>query len=99
MSKITLSEGFSVVPEGTHVFKITDVKYKEAFGKLEIKMKTAKGQTHTERFSLLRGGRLRKRGGAERLLLLCKSRPRRLSGAGYRAGGAGRLFRGMHGRA
>ena len=54
MSKITLSEGFSLIPEGTHVFKITDVKYKEAFGKLEIKMKTAKGQVHTERFSLLR---------------------------------------------
>ena len=54
MSKITLTEGFTLIPEGDHVFKITEVSYKEDFGKLEIKMKTAKGQTHTERFSLIR---------------------------------------------
>lgn len=54
MAKITLSEGFSVIPEGTHIFKIIEVKYKESFGKLEIKMKTAKGQTHIERFSLIK---------------------------------------------
>ena len=54
MGKITLSEGFTVIPEGTHIFKIIEVNYKEQFGKLEIKMKTAKGQTHIERFSLLK---------------------------------------------
>ncbi len=54
MGKISLSEGFTVIPEGTHVFKIVEANYKESFGKLEIKMKTAKGQTHTERFSLLK---------------------------------------------
>lgn len=54
MAKITLSEGFSVIPEGTHIFKIIEVEYKESFGKLEIKMKTAKGQTHIERFSLIK---------------------------------------------
>ncbi len=54
MGKITLSEGFTIIPAGTHIFKIIEVNYKEQFGKLEIKMKTAKGQTHIERFSLLK---------------------------------------------
>jgi hypothetical protein len=54
MAKITLSEGFSIVPEGTHIFEIVNVDYKEEFGKLEVRMKTAKGQTHIERFSLMR---------------------------------------------
>lgn len=55
MAKIALTEGFSLIPEGTHIFKITEVVYKEEFGKLEVKMKTAKGQTHTERFNLMKG--------------------------------------------
>ena len=38
MAKIGLTEGFTLIPEGTHVFQITDVKYKEDFGKLEIYM-------------------------------------------------------------
>ncbi len=54
MAKIALTEGFSPIPEGTHIFKITEVIYKEDFGKLEVKMKTAKGQTHTERFNLMK---------------------------------------------
>ena len=54
MGKITLSEGFTPIPEGTHIFKIVGVDYKEAYGKLEIKMKTAKGQVHIERFSLIK---------------------------------------------
>ena len=54
MGKIALSEGFTLIPEGTHIFKIVEVNYKEAYGKLEIKMKTAKGQVHTERFSLIK---------------------------------------------
>lgn len=55
MAKMKLSEGtFSLIPEGTTVFKIVEVddsKY-EDFGKLSVKMQTAKGETHTERFSL-----------------------------------------------
>lgn len=54
MAKIGLTEGFSVIPEGTHVFKITDVKYKEDFGKLEVTMQTQSGAKHIERFSLLK---------------------------------------------
>lgn len=53
MAKINLSEGFTLIPEGTHVFQITEVNYKEDFGKMEVTMRTAKGQKHVERFSLL----------------------------------------------
>ena len=54
MAKIALSDGFSLLPEGEQVLKITDVKYKEAFGKLEIYMENASGVKHIERFSLLK---------------------------------------------
>lgn len=53
MAKIGLTEGFSLIPKGTHVFKIVEVKYKEDFGKMEVTMQTATGQKHVERFSLL----------------------------------------------
>lgn len=54
MAKIRLSDGgFTLIPEGTHVFKVTAVKYKEDFGKLEVVMETKDGLKHTERFSLL----------------------------------------------
>lgn len=57
MARITLSKntGFTLIPEGFHVFKIVDVdmsKYDE-YGKIEVKMETANGQKHSERFSLL----------------------------------------------
>lgn len=53
MAKIPLSGGFSLVPEGTHIFKITGVEYKEAFGKLDITMETQDGAKHIERFRFL----------------------------------------------
>lgn len=54
MGRIKLSDGgFTVIPEGTHVFKITNVDYDEDFGKLDIQMETADGLRHTERFRLL----------------------------------------------
>lgn len=53
MAKIGLSEGFSLIPKGIHVFKIVEVNYKEDFGKMEVVMQVATGQKHTERFSLL----------------------------------------------
>ena len=53
MAKIGLSEGFSLIPKGTHVFQIVSVNYKEDFGKMEVNMQLASGQKHTERFSLL----------------------------------------------
>lgn len=49
-----LSEGgFQLVPEGTHIFKITDYKWDEDFGKLEFTLETANGYKHIERFGLL----------------------------------------------
>jgi hypothetical protein len=53
MAKIGLTEGFSLIPKGTHVFQIVGVNYKEDFGKMEVTMKLASGQKHVERFSLL----------------------------------------------
>lgn len=53
MSKIGMTNGFTLCPEGVHVFRIYDVDYNEEFGKLEIKMVTAQGITHVERFSLI----------------------------------------------
>ena len=54
MAKIGLSEGFSLIPKGNHVFQIVSVDYKEDFGKMEVHMQLASGQKHTERFSLLK---------------------------------------------
>ena len=56
MAKFTLSKpnGFTLIPEGFHVFKIVEVdmsKYDD-YGKIAINMETANGQKHTERFSL-----------------------------------------------
>lgn len=54
MGRIKLSDGgFTVIPEGTHVFKITKVDYNEDFGKLDITMETVDGLRHIERFRLL----------------------------------------------
>lgn len=54
MAKIGLTEGFTLIPEGTHIFKITNVNYKEEFGKMEVTMQTKDGSKHIERFSLLK---------------------------------------------
>ena len=54
MAKIGLTEGFTLIPEGTHIFKITNVNYKEEFGKMEVTMQTKGGSKHIERFSLLK---------------------------------------------
>lgn len=58
MAKVTLSERkFKLIPEGTHTFKIVEVddsKY-EDFGKISVKMQTAKGETHIETYTLLKG--------------------------------------------
>lgn len=54
MAKIRLSEGgFTPIPKGTHIFKITKSTYDEDFGKLEVEMVTKSGQKHIERFSLI----------------------------------------------
>lgn len=57
MAKIKLLEStFSLIPEGTTIFKVMEVddtKY-EDFGKIAVKMQTAKGEKHTETFSMLK---------------------------------------------
>lgn len=55
MAKVKLADStFRMIPEGTYTFKVMEVndeKY-EDFGKLEVKLQTAKGETHIERFGL-----------------------------------------------
>ena len=54
MALIKLSNnGFTMIPEGTTIFKITNVIYDEDFGKMVVDMLTQKGQKHSERFTLL----------------------------------------------
>ena len=50
MARIPMTSGFAPIPEGTHVFRIYEAKYDEEFGKIEVKMVTADGKTHNERF-------------------------------------------------
>lgn len=52
MARIPMTSGFTLIPEGTYVFRIYDAKYDEEFGKIEIKLVNAAGMTHTERFSI-----------------------------------------------
>lgn len=52
MARIPMTSGFMVIPEGEYVFRIYDASYDEDFGKIEVKMVTAQGATHTERFSI-----------------------------------------------
>jgi hypothetical protein len=52
MARIKMTSGFTVIPEGEHVFRIYDASYDEEFGKIEIKMVNAQGITHVERFRI-----------------------------------------------
>ena len=53
MPTIQLTSGFTVCPEGTHIFRIYKVDYNQDFGKLAIYLVNAQGITHVERFSLI----------------------------------------------
>ena len=53
MAQIKMTSGFTVCPEGVHIFRIYKVDYDQDFGKLIIYLVNAKGITHTERFSLI----------------------------------------------
>ena len=52
MARIPMTSGFVLIPEGEYVFRNYDASYDEEFGKIEVKLVTAQGLTHTERFSL-----------------------------------------------
>ena len=55
MATINMTNGFAIVPEGTHIFRIYNVDYDQTFGKLVVHMVTAQGITHREYFNLLNG--------------------------------------------
>ena len=52
MARIPMASGFTLIPEGTYVFRIYDASYDEEFGKIEIKLVNAAGMTQTERFTI-----------------------------------------------
>lgn len=56
MAMIPMTSGFSICPEGVHVFRIYKVDYNEEFGKLIIHLINAQGITHQERFQLMSQG-------------------------------------------
>lgn len=55
MARITLTNTFVLIPEGTHIFRIYDATYNEKYGKIEVRLVNAQGLTHTERFSIKKG--------------------------------------------
>lgn len=52
MARIPMTSGFTLIPEGTYVFRVYDATYDEEFGKIEVKLVNAQGMPHTERFSI-----------------------------------------------
>lgn len=53
MAKIGLVEGYTMLPEGEQIFKVTKVNYDEDFGKIEVTLQTKSGQSAKETFSIL----------------------------------------------
>lgn len=53
MATITMTSGFTLVPEGTHIFRIYKVDYNEEFGRLIVHMVNAQGITYQEKYSLM----------------------------------------------
>ena len=53
MAMIPMTSGFTLCPEGVHVFRIYKVDYNEEFGKLVISLVNAQGITHQERYQLM----------------------------------------------
>lgn len=53
MATIKMTSGFTLCPQGTHVFRVYKVDYNIDFGKLEVHLINAQGITHIERFSLM----------------------------------------------
>lgn len=53
MAQIKMTSGFTVCPEGVHIFRIYKVDYNQEFGKLTVYLVNAQGITHAERFSLI----------------------------------------------
>ena len=54
MARVKLSSAYTPIDEGVYIFRIYDANYDEEFGKITMKLVTADGETHIERFSLMR---------------------------------------------
>ena len=54
MAKIKLMDvGFAMIPEGHYVFKVEEATYDETYGKIEVKLVSKEGRSHTERYALI----------------------------------------------
>lgn len=54
MATIALTSGaYEPIPEGTTIFRIDNVDYKEKFGKMSVRMVTEDGKVHNNNFNLL----------------------------------------------
>lgn len=53
MSRIALTGGFTIMPEGEQILCITKVEYDESFGRMSVTMQNADGQRHFENFRFL----------------------------------------------
>lgn len=54
MARIPLTSSFTLIPEGTHIFRIYNVDYDANFSKLVVHLVNAQGVTHMERFGLMK---------------------------------------------
>ena len=52
MPRVRLS-GYSIIPEGDYLFKVTGYEYKEDYGKITLFFESESGEKHSEKFSLL----------------------------------------------
>lgn len=53
MARIPLTGGFTVVPEGEHIFRIYKVNYEPDYGKIAVHLVNAQGVTHRENYNLM----------------------------------------------
>lgn len=61
----SMSKGFTPIPEGVHIFKITKVEYTEDetskdYGKVVITMQIKDGKTHVEKMGIMKENKLEK---------------------------------------
>jgi len=57
MARIPMTSGFTLIPEGEHIFRIFGVEYKEDFGNLTVHLINAQGMVHKETFHLKNGNK------------------------------------------
>ena len=54
MAIIPMTNTFTIVPEGVHIFRIYKVDYDADFGKVTVHLVNAQGLTHKENFCLMK---------------------------------------------